>query len=201
MPLGWTTYSETREPFVYWGVLFLLGVFGVAGWRERRVWPVLLAPPLAALQWWMTWRVEEWQVEQWQAWCGVGGEFYLNALMVAAFFLDLPEKFRWGGLRWLFLFWGAVGFLDTYGFWRDIARGHEGVPWGSMIHGEGDEGGDMNQLHDGWGWSRQRIVASYTLLGQQCLWAIGAVWLFFNLRLNRVLPRVLDRLRSPDVNG
>lgn len=180
LPLGWTSISPSREDFVYWGVLFLLGVFFVAGWKERRIWPLIIAPVVAAGQWWMTWRMEDWQIEMWIDFAGVGGEFYLSALMVALFFVNLPDKFRWGTCRYLFLFMGAACFIETYSFWRDVYVGLEEIPWGTMIHGEGDEGGDMNKLRDGWGWSRQRIYRTYNALGQACLFAVGGIYLLAN---------------------
>jgi hypothetical protein len=177
LPLGWTNISPEREELVYWGVLFLLAVFFIAGWRERRWWPVIIAPIIAAGQWGMTWRMEDWQVEMWIDFAGVGGEFCLSALMVALFFVNLPEKFRWGTCRYLFLFMGAACFIEAYSFWRDVYVGLEEIPWGTMLHGDGDEGGDMNRLRDGWGWSRQRIYRTYHALGQACLIALGASYL------------------------
>ena len=181
LPLGWTNISPAREDFVYWGILFLLGVFLVAGWKERRIWPLILAPIIAVAQWWMTWRMADWQIEMWIDFAGVGGEFYLSALMVALFFVQLPDKFRWGTCRYFFLFLGAATFIETYSFWRDVYVGLEEIPWGTMIHGEGDEGGDMNKLRDGWGWSRQRIYRTYNDLGRACLLAVGAVYLLANI--------------------
>jgi hypothetical protein len=176
LPIGWTNISPTKESFVYWGVLFLIGVFAVAGWRERRLWPLVLAPLLAVAQWWMTWRVPEWRTEMWIDFAGVGGEFYLSAGMVALFFISLPEKFRWGSCRYLFLFLGAACFIETYTFWREVYVGREEIPWGTMIHGEGDEGGDMNKLRDGWGWTRQRIYRTYNTLGHTCLLLVGIIY-------------------------
>ena len=81
LPIGWTNIDREKQDFVYWGVLFLLSVFFLAGWKERRFWPMFIAPPLALLQWHMTWRVEDWQTEQWIDFGGVGGEFYLSCLL------------------------------------------------------------------------------------------------------------------------
>ena len=196
LPFGWTNISPAKENFVYWGVLFLWAVFFWAGWKERRFWPMIIAPPLMGVQWHMTWRIEEWQTEQWIDFGGVGGEFYLSAIMIVAFFFELPEKFRWGSCRYLFLFVGALAFLDIYHTWQQIAAGSEEIPWGSMIHGEDDQGGDMNKLRDGWGWSEDRIIANYTQLGQACVVGIGVVYAFFNLRLNRLPIWLIDRLRG-----
>lgn len=196
LPIGWTNISPEKQDFVYWGVLFLLSVFFWAGWTERRFWPMFLAPPLALLQWYMTWRMEDWQIEQWIDFGGVGGEYYLSAIFVAAFFFELPDKFRWGSCRYLFLFIGAVAFLDIYEFWQNVAKGVEEIPWGSMIHGEEDQGGDMNKLRDGWGWPESRIIATYVALGNWCAAGVGAVYVFFNLRLNLLPIWVIDRLRG-----
>lgn len=181
LPLGWANISQTKQDFVYWGVLFLLSVFFWAGWKERKLWPLILAPAIAVAQWWMTWRVPEWRIEMWIDWAGVGGEFYLSAAMVCLFFVSLPDKFRWGGCRYLFLFLGAGCFIESFTFWRDVYVGLEEIPWGTMLHGEHDEGGDMNKLRDGWGWTRQRIYRSYNSLGQACLIAIGIVYTLANL--------------------
>ncbi len=93
LPISWTNISTEKQDFVYWGILFLLSVFFVAGWKERRIWPLIIAPIIAVAQWLMTWIVPEWRTEMWITFGGVGGEFYLSALMVVAFFVDLPEKF------------------------------------------------------------------------------------------------------------
>ncbi|MCF3650008.1 hypothetical protein [Synoicihabitans lomoniglobus] len=198
LPIGWTNISPAREDFVYWGILFLLGVFFVAGWRERRLAPLLMAPVIAGVQWWMTWRVPDWQVEQWIDFGGVGGEFYLSALMMAAFFLNLPEKFRWGTCRYLFLFFGAAGFLDIYTTWIQIQNGHEQIPWGSMMHGDDDEGGDMNKLHYGWDWPIHIIIRRYVGLGHACVVGVAAVYLFFNLRLHQLIPWLIGAGQRDD---
>jgi hypothetical protein len=196
LPIGWTNISPEKQDFVYWGVLFLLSVFFWAGWQERRFWPMFIAPPLAFLQGVMTWRMEAWQIEQWIDFGGVGGEYYPSAMLIAAFFLEFPAKFRWGGCRYVFLFIGAVAFWDIYEFWQNVAKGVEEIPWGTMIHGEDDQGGDMNKLRDGWGWSESRITATYVTLGNWCAVGVGAVYAFFNLRLNRLPIWVIDRLRG-----
>lgn len=65
--------------------------------------------------------------------------------------------------------------------WQEIEAGREEIPWGTMIHGEDDEGGDMNKLHEGWGWSRHKIVQTYTTLGNICILAVASLYLAFNL--------------------
>ena len=64
-------------------------------------------------------------------------------------------------------------------------RGLEEIPFGSMINGEDDQGGDMNKLMDLYGWKKFDIRHNYLLLGRGCWIALGLMWALFALRLNR----------------
>lgn len=192
LPIGWTSVGGEKSLFVYCGVLFLLGVMFVAGARERKIWPMILAAGGALLQAHLTWRLPAGRAEMWQAFGGVGGEFYLSAAAVALFYVRLPEKFRWGGCRYFFLFIGGGGFVETWLFWRAVKRGAEGIPYGSMIHGEEDGGGDMNTLHDGFGWTQREIIHTYDQLGDACLAALLVVYVIFALRLDKLPARWLQ---------
>jgi len=184
LPFGWTNIEPEKSLFVYVGVLFLLGVLGVAGWRERKPAAVATAIGLVGLQAYCTWVVPQHEVEKWIAFSGVGGEFYLSAAMMAAFWFHFPEKFRWEICRWLFLFIGAASFSQTFMFWRAVAAGRETIPWGSMVGGEDDASGDMDTLRDDVHWTEHQIVATYNSLGTACLvvlvacyvGAIGVKW-------------------------
>ncbi len=194
LPIGWTPISPEKSWFVYGGVLFLLGLLFGAGWRERKIWPMIFAAALAALQAFMTWKLPEPTAEMWISFCGVGGEFYLSAAMVGLFYFRLPQKFRWGGGRYFFLFIGAGSFFQTFTLWWKIYRGEEGIPYGSMIHGEEDAGGDMNGLHGEFGWSQHDIVYTYHHLGNACLVVMIGLWVFFAFRLDKILTRVIKPL-------
>lgn len=193
LPLGWTPIASEQSLFVYFGILFLLGLMFVAGWRERKRWPMFLAVALAGLQAYMTWRLPPDTAKMWIDFGGVGGEFYLSAAMVGLFYFRFPEKFRWGVCRYVFLFIGAGSFFFTFAMWQRIRRGDEGIPYGSMINGEDDAGGDMNGLHDEWGWSQSEIIHTYTRLGNACLIAVAVVYVFFALRLDRHVARLLGK--------
>lgn len=193
LPIGWTNVEPERASFVYFGVLFLLGVMAWAGWRERKIWPILLPLAIAPVQAYMTWKMPEHRGELWLAFGGVGGEFYLSALLMALFFVHLPDKFRWGACRYVFAFLGASTFLNVFLLWRKIARFEETIPYGSMIGGEEDGGGDMNvlRLH---GWRETQITHVYSSLGFWCLVALAVVWLVFATRLDRVIGNAFARL-------
>jgi len=191
LPIGWTSIAPEKSSFVYFGILLLLGVMFVAGVREKKFWPMILAVVLALLQAYMTWRLPETTAEMWISFCGVGGEFYLSAAMVGLFFFEFPEKFRWGGCRYFFLFIGAATFFETFMMWQKIYRGEEGIPYGSMINGEEDAGGDMNGLHDEFGWTQHDIIYTYHHLGNACLVVMIGLWVFFALRLDRFVGKLL----------
>ncbi len=185
LPIGWTPIEGEQSLFVYFGVLFLFGVLAAAGWRESRPAAVAAAVLGAVLQAWMTWRLPPHTREFWHIYGGVGGQFYLGALMMAAFFVPLPDWFKWGWCRYLVFFAGASTLLDISDLWRDVYRGVEEIPFGSLLHGEEDAGGDMNRLMDDFGWTMAQIRRSYYLLGLGCWLALAATYAWFTLRLDR----------------
>ena len=195
LPIGWTNIGPEKSLFVYFGILFLLGLMFVAGAKERKVWPMVFAIVLALAQAWMTWWLPEETARMWIAFAGVGGEFYLAAAMMGMFYFQLPEKFRWGGCRYFFLFVGAGSFFETYVFWKQVKRGEEGIPYGSMVNGEDDAGGDMNTLRDDFGWTQHRIIYTYNHLADACLVALVVVYLAFALRPDRLAVRWMRALR------
>lgn len=197
LPIGWTNLGAEKSLFVYCGILFLLGVLFVAGWRERKPWAVIAAVLVAGAQYYMTWKLPRETALMWRAFGGIGGEFYLSVLIMAAFFVRLPEKFRWGLCRYFFLLVGAGTFYQVFTFWKKVQRGLEGVPMGSMVNGEDDAGGDMNVLMDDYSWTNRRIIRTYNGLADVCVVVIVAVYLFFALRLDRLVVRGFNRLRRP----
>jgi len=194
LPIGWTNVEGEKSSFEYFGVLFLLGVLLVAGWKERKIWPVLIALAVAPLQFYMTWRMPENRADMWLSFGGVGGEFYLSTLLMVSFYVQFPEKFKWSFCRYVFLFLGASGFLNIYLFWQRVKHGTESIPWGSMVQGEEDGGGDMNVLRDVYHWSNHDIVGTYAQLGNVCLVVVLVVYAVFALRLDRLGNRILGIL-------
>ena len=194
LPFGWTPIEPDFSPFVYGGLLLMFALLFLAGLKERKVWPMLAAVVLASLQFYMTWRMPEFRQEfWWSAFGGVGGEFYLSTLFMMAFYVQLPEKFKWGACRYVFFLIGATAFLNIWLRWGDIYRGREEIPFGSMINGEDDQGGDMNKLMDGFGWKKFAIRRNYWLLGWGCWAALGLMWALFVLRLNKAADWVAGR--------
>jgi hypothetical protein len=194
LPLGWTNVQHDKSPVVYLGVLLALGALAVSGWRERKAWPIILAMALVGAQTYMTWFLSEDRAHLWMIFGGVGGEFYLSAAMIGLFYFEFPEGFRWGGCRYLVLFIGAASFYESFDFWKRVKHGLEGIPYGSMINGEDDGGGDMNILADEYRWTQHRIIFTYDHLADACLVMLVVVYAIFNLRLNRLFHPFLIRI-------
>lgn len=199
LPFGWTNIEPDFVPLVYWGLLLLFALLFLAGLKERKVWPMVAAVVLAALQFHMTWRMPEHRQEfWWGSFCGVGGEFYLSTLFMMAFFVHLPEKFRWGACRYGFFLIGATAFLNIVIFWNEVYHGREEIPFGTLIGGEEDGGGDMNKLMEGYGWTKFQIRRTYQELGHACWIALGAIYAVFALRFNRAADWVVRRMARPE---
>jgi hypothetical protein len=199
LPIGWTNYSPEKSNFVYFGILALLTVLFLAGLKERKPAAMFIAIGVAIVQYYMTWKMPDRTVTLWLAFCGVGGEFYLSAAMIGMFYVELPEKFRWGLCRYFFLFIGAGSFHRTFMLWRQIHRGEADIPMGSMVNGEDDAGGDMNILHEDYDWTLRGISHTYNNLGTACLIAIVVVYLIFALGLNRLPALVAERWLKEEV--
>lgn len=196
LPFGWTPVEQEHSDFVYYGLLLLFGLLFAAGLKERKVWPMLAAAALAGLQFFMTWRLPEHRQEFWMVFGGVGGEFALSTLLMLSFWVQLPEKFRWGACRYVFFVIGATTLVAIWTRWGDVYRGIEEIPFGSLINGEEDGAGDMNRLMDDYGWKKADIRRRYHLLGTWCWIALGVMWLAFALRLNRVADWVVGNFRA-----
>ncbi len=201
LPFGWTPIEPEYSPFVYFGLLLLFVILFLAGWKERKIWPMIAAVLLGVLQYYMTWRMPGHRQEFYWTFGGVGGEFYLSALFMAFFFVQLPEKFRWGACRYVFFLIGATCFLNIVLFWDKVHNGLEEIPFGSMINGEDDQGGDMNKLMDGYGWKKVQIRNTYQYLGYGCWAGLGVIYGIFALRLNKVADWVADKFNPAEKAG
>ncbi|HWA10043.1 MAG TPA: hypothetical protein VG838_11380 [Opitutaceae bacterium] len=194
LPIGWTNLSAEKSLFVYIGLLLLLGLLFAAGWRERKPWPMIFAAALAGLQAYMTWILPAERGRMWIVFGGCGGQFYLSALMIGLFYCELPEKFKWGLCRYVFLFIGASSFYDAYTFWQKVKYGAVPLPYGSMVNGEEDASGDLDTLSADFDWSDRTIIATYTHLGNVCLAGIVIVYAIYALQLNRLPGRLLAKM-------
>jgi hypothetical protein len=193
LPFGWTNVEQEKSALVYVGVPMLLVTMAVAGWRERKAWPIVLAAILVVVQTYMTWFLPEDRGHMWMIFGGVGGEFYISAAMIGLFYFEFPEKFKWGGCRYVSVFIGSAVFFESFTFWRQVKHGLEAIPYGTMINGEDDGGGDMNILKDDYHWTQHQIIYTYNHLADACIVALVVVYVIFNLRIDRIFDRMLAR--------
>jgi len=184
LPVGWTNVELERSLFVYGAVLGLLGLLFWMGKREHKRWPMGLAVGLAMVQFLMTWVNSASTFLVWLSFGGIGGEFCICALLMVSFFFALPNYFRWDFYRYPVVVGAAFTFWHNLWFWRQIDRGREAIPWGTLWGGANDSGGDMQQLLQA-GWSTRQIIDRYNLLGGLCVLAVVGTYLYFALRQNR----------------
>ena len=187
LPIGWTNIVFERSYFVYFGVLLLLAILFVAGWREKRIAAMVAAVLLALAQFWMTWIMPEETARMWIAFGGIGGEYCLSTAAIILFYFQLPEKFRWGACRYLFLFFASGRLYSTFTFWRRVQAGTEGIPYGSMVNGEDDKSGDMDTLVNDFHWTQHKVSGTYNHLGTVCVAAVIIVYLIFASGLGRLI--------------
>jgi hypothetical protein len=181
LPFGWTNIGNEKSLFVYVGVLTLLALLFWTGHKEGKRWPMVLAGILGLVQFCMTWTISENTFYMLFSFGGIGGEFYLSTLLIVSFYWPLPAKWRWDFYRYPTLLLAGFTLLGALQRWRQIKSGVQAIPWGTMLGGSGDAGGDMNQLVDH-GWSDQRIVDCYNSLGGLCVMAIVSVYAYFFLK-------------------
>ena len=179
LPFGWTNVGEEKSLFVYFGVLTLLGLLFWIGTKEQRWWPMGLAIALAVIQFFMTWTISADTFDMLLSFGGIGGEFYLSTLLIVSFYFPLPAYWRWDFFRYPAALLAGFTFVGSLWQWRQIDRGLEDIPWGTLFGGSDHIGGDMNQLHLVYGWSDQRIIDTYNGIGSVCVVAILSVYVYF----------------------
>jgi hypothetical protein len=184
LPIGWTSVSSQRDPFVYFGILFLLILLFWSARKERIGWLQVLAIFLALLQFYMTWLMPNRTWEMLFVFSGVGGEFYLSTFLMASFYFPLPDRWRWDFWRFVVLGIAASSLWRSFWEWHSIRLGLAEVPWGTLLGGQGDARGDMNRLNYDFGWSTDQIIQTYTFLGNLCVFVVLSLYVLFLLRAN-----------------
>lgn len=182
LPFGFTPVNPERSFFVYVGVLILFGLLFWAGQREQKRWPQILAVSLVTIQFGMTWLMSANTFEMLLYFGGIGGEFLICALLIVSYYFPLPQYFQWGLYRYPVVVGASFTFFGSLWNWRQVRRGLQDIPWGSMWGGDGD----MEMLAYGHGWSQQQIINTYNSLGMLCVSAILAIYFYMVLKQHRV---------------
>jgi hypothetical protein len=181
LPFGWTNVSEDRSPMVYFCFLTLLLILFWSGWREQKRWGMVMAIILSIVQFYLTWIMPEYSTTTWISFGGVGGELLLSTLLIVCFYFPLPDRFRWDFWRYPVLLMTTYTFIASFGMWHQIKAGAAEIPWGTLLGGQGDAGGDMNKLSAS-GWSDAQIVNAYSQLGNICVLVLMGIYVVFLLK-------------------
>lgn len=185
---GATITALEKSNFVYFGILFLIGLTFYNGWKEDKKSTMIICVIFAIIQFIFTWMIGYRGYTILMAWGGIGGEFYLSTLLIIAFYWRLPEKFYWDFWRFGAVIIGAITFSSSFLKWHSIKIGNTDIPWGTLWGGRGDSGGDLNILNDYGGWSANQIIGTYINLGNLCLLIIIIFYVFNLLKSYPELP-------------
>jgi hypothetical protein len=170
VPLLWVTpHGQERS----WGiVLFLTAAILVVGyfaWRLERWGWVIAAGVVLLLQMIALGAHAEPTI----IFMGDGGAMVFATLLMAAFYAPRESAIRKGwGLRWGLLAVGALSFMHVFLLWTGPM---EDLPFGEI---EGVNMSDPSLLTEMYGWSVLKLVDSYVRLGEICLAALAALYLW-----------------------
>jgi Zn-finger nucleic acid-binding protein len=112
LPVGWTSIEPERSVVVYFAILFLLSVLFWTGQKQKLRGAMVLAVALAIAQFMITWRTHPQTIDRWIYFSGVGGEFFVSAFLMIAFYFQMPDRFRWDFWRYVVLVIAASAFFE-----------------------------------------------------------------------------------------
>ncbi|MBN8555697.1 MAG: hypothetical protein J0L93_09650 [Deltaproteobacteria bacterium] len=175
--LGFAPMSLDKSIFTYLCALFLIGVIGVQGYRYKSPYLIFIAAALFIAQCFYTFIASHQAWEMSMVYGGVGGEFILSSIFIAAFSVHIPTPTYWPLLRFIVVPWSVISFWQSFMLWLHIYRSEALIPWGTIWGGEEDTNGDMNRLHLEFGFSRENLASTYVTTATICLVFIGIVYL------------------------
>jgi hypothetical protein len=168
LPIPMLTIAFSRDR-AWWLVLPIaagLVYAAKAAWEDGCRALAGLCAVLLLVQAWLTLIASPDSLDFIVAFGGLGGECYLAALLVIAYFHRLPRAWRWPSYRTVVLFIGACVLALSLKRWRDADADFMNVPWGSFTGGDGDV---ENMLAAGW--TVNKLVAVYLRLVWVCVGA------------------------------
>jgi hypothetical protein len=174
LPMFTLNLSEHRSVIVFALITGSLGFVGRRAWQQGSRGVALWCAGIVGLQLLVT-LLPDRTFDLLVQFAGVGGEFYLSAILVVAFYYRFPADLRWDRARWFFLAIGACTFaLNTQRWWL-ARRNAEAIPWGSFFGGDGD----MDHLRDQFGWTPAHLVSVYLWVGGLSAAVIACHYLYF----------------------
>ena len=185
-PIGLTFISDQRSVLVYAAGLYWLWRLYVDGKKKRSRWQTGLAVALAIVQIFTTWIISEAAADAFITLGGAGGDLIISALVTLGLFWKRPKAREWLYLRYYAIAGAWYMLLSESWQWHEIKYNGQDLPWGSLLRGSDDIGGDMNVLHYVHGFSIEQMTNLYYFLSNACLMlAIGAYAYVFFFRKRR----------------
>jgi Zn-finger nucleic acid-binding protein len=206
MPIfyGETVWSETSSVGLYAGGVLFWSIVGLLALRFNAKFSALLCLLFIGAATCVTFGLPVRDSEQFRIWNGVGGQFWLSAIVILAFFYDMPTAIRWDFWRFPALLVSVYTFIDSWDIWRRIAGGRIPFPVGSLLQGSDDKSGDMNRLLGEFGMSTHDISRSYLHLAAWCAAVLVVHYLYFAINAfyeyNRNRPSPATSDESADQN-
>ena len=182
LPIGMTFWREESSWFTALCLFFLITVFAIASFRERRVFGMVLAGVLYALQLVCTLIVPDETMLGWIVAGGLTGELVLSTALIVAFYYPLPDRLRWDFWRFWVLVPMACAFVGSFAMWVRIDLGIQDLPFGSIVGAPGDGSGDVERLLRGHGWTPKSMTIFFRSLASVCLAVIVGHYGLFGVR-------------------
>ena len=171
VPLLWVTpHGEERSWWIVAGVTAAIGLAGFVAWKAQR-WGWVIAAGGALLLQLIVLSLpgSGALIVFW----GDGGAMVLGAILMAAFYAPRESAvYKNWGLRWGLLAIGALSFLHVFLVWTGP---FEDIPFGEI---EGVNLSDPSLLTEMYGWPVAELVNRYIHLGEMCLAALLAIYVW-----------------------
>jgi len=167
-----------RSMGTYAFLAILLVGFGWLGLRFGRFTPLVIATLFLTVQAYMTFGLSDKTAEMLVTHGGCAGELWISSLMIIAFFVKLPDRWRWDFWRFPTMLFGCYGLVGSWWMWRAIATGRMQMPWGTANSAKrNDPDGDLNRLVNKHDWTAEQLVDNYLAIAAWCIGAVVAVYL------------------------
>jgi len=182
LPFGFTFWREESSWFTGLCVLFLIGVFGVTSFREKRYYGVVASAVLLGFWAYQTLVLEPYASIGWILFGGLAGELVLTTLAIVSFYYRAPDRMRWDFWRFIVLVPAMSAFVTSLAMWVRIDQGTQGLPLGSIIGAPGDGTGDIERMLAGYAWTAETLTTAYRSIGTLCVTIIVVHYVFFAIR-------------------
>ncbi|MBZ4397158.1 hypothetical protein [Myxococcus sp. AS-1-15] len=197
IPAPWVTPTGSERWYSLAAMLAgALGFWAWRGWKLRRWDWMAWSTALLVAQAFCTLVIPLWRTEVFIVFGGDAGMLILGTLLVASFHARPGGHLHARGLRWGFVFIGALAFWDGFHTWWRARTDAEEIPFGRM---EGVGLSDPSRLVEDHGWSEGDLIRRYVTLGIACLVTLAV---FHGLQIWKERARLRAALRAlPFLNG